>query len=410
MAKRRFKFPEGIEQPALLIAFAKLVDSCKDYVSGDFELSDDDACSWFHGDTKLAAQFAIFGHDGMDSLYGFWLQAGQPIDKSPIVYLNGEGSDNTVLASSLREFLGLLGHNYDCVGMYRSWDPPEDPSNEATHRRFLGWLKARRIAVSTRPKAVVTAARKAHPDLDKWLKKKLSQTAAPKSVKALVPTAIGTKLAESLCQAAEDGDVTEVKRLLAAGAKVNPKLGPMERAPLTAAAGAGQREVVEVLLSAGAKVDLEAFLWAAWGGELQLVKMALAQGLSANAKNLVSTPLTRAAESGRTEIVRLLLDHGADPNLRNPDGQLPLVEAAGGNGDTLGTLALLRDRGAAIEGRDKLFGRTAFLNAVFRFDAEPILRFLAKRGANVNARDDRKRSALQMATDPKVKAVLKKLL
>ena len=43
------------------------------------------------------------------------------------------------------------------------------------------------------------------------------------------------------------------------------------------------------------------------------------------------TPFLRAALSGDITLMRLLLEHGADPNIKTNDGATPLMAAAGVN-------------------------------------------------------------------------------
>src|SRR5262249_61092670 len=70
--------------------------------------------------------------------------------------------------------------------------------------------------------------------------------------------------------------------------------------------------------------------------------------------------LALAAQLGRTEIVRLLLDAGEDPDRRNPDGfhshATPLHQAVWGNHEAV--VRLLIERGARLDLRDTLFDGT----------------------------------------------------
>ncbi|HUF77648.1 MAG TPA: ankyrin repeat domain-containing protein, partial [Thermoanaerobaculia bacterium] len=96
--------------------------------------------------------------------------------------------------------------------------------------------------------------------------------------------------------------------------------------PLIQAADAGYLEIVRLLVEAGADVDL-----VVPGDE---------------------NPLIRAAGSGHLEVVRLLLDRGADPNIRTfeapapwrPEGEVrtPLLQARRGGHDEVARLLLAR--------------------------------------------------------------------
>ena len=96
---------------------------------------------------------------------------------------------------------------------------------------------------------------------------------------------------------AKNGDLAELKKVVAKGAKVNGH-DIMGITPLAYAALTGKTEVMDFLISNGGQV---------------------------NAKNRDgATPLLGAAFLGRVEAVDLLLAKGADPNIRNNKGETPL--------------------------------------------------------------------------------------
>jgi ankyrin repeat protein len=87
---------------------------------------------------------------------------------------------------------------------------------------------------------------------------------------------------------------------------------------------------------------------AALNGKVASVAILLANGAGINARETESgvTPLYAAASLGRDDVVALLLDKGADPNLCNRDGSSPLHAALANGNQTVA--AKLRARG----GRD----------------------------------------------------------
>ena len=152
--------------------------------------------------------------------------------------------------------------------------------------------------------------------------------------------------------AARSGDVESARLLIAAGADPNDRL-PDGTSPLLMAAYSGRAEVGTLLLEKGADPDdmgagytpLHA---AILKSELSLVKALLAHGADQNIRITKSTPKRRDSEDfvlqpivvGATpyllaakflepEILRALKAGGADVSLSMPNGATPLMLAAG---------------------------------------------------------------------------------
>jgi ankyrin repeat protein len=69
-------------------------------------------------------------------------------------------------------------------------------------------------------------------------------------------------------------------------------------------------------------------------GLIATVRRLLKRGVDVNARTIVYkglTPLSLAARNGHTDIVKLLLEAGADPNVESYEGRTPLMQVANGN-------------------------------------------------------------------------------
>ena len=134
---------------------------------------------------------------------------------------------------------------------------------------------------------------------------------------------------ESFIKRASEGDTIAVQLFIAAGMDPNTHYG--SDSALTAAARNGYTETVQVLLGGGAEV---------------------------NAKAVDHTPLMLAS---RTHVMKVLLDHGADVNVKGWSGETPLMSAARrGQPDSV---KLLVDKGADVSAKNT-GGATALLLAV----------------------------------------------
>ena len=104
------------------------------------------------------------------------------------------------------------------------------------------------------------------------------------------------------------------------GHPIEAMQAPVDR-PLHDAARRGERGLVSLFLSKGAKADLRAgphgataLHYAAAAGEVLIVDLLLARGADVNAiDQLGATPLFWAKRLGRDEVARSLLQRGADP-------------------------------------------------------------------------------------------------
>jgi ankyrin repeat protein len=137
--------------------------------------------------------------------------------------------------------------------------------------------------------------------------------------------------------------------------------GPDGRTAYRVATSAGRTDLLALLRRHGAKADAtdgELFLSACMRGDREEAERRLEED-SAVIEHLdagAQAALVRAAERGNTGAVALMLDLGMPPLARGDDGATALHAAAySGNADTV---RLLLDRGADIEVRDTTWNST----------------------------------------------------
>jgi hypothetical protein len=149
--------------------------------------------------------------------------------------------------------------------------------------------------------------------------------------------------------------------------------------PMYHAVTAGSAELVRLLLDAGADVHAngeDALSAAVHAGDPEVVLLLLRRG--ADARFDSSVALRRACEGCDTHVIAALLDHGADPNAN--DGE-PLLAAV--NARNVAAAQLLLLHGAVAHARsDQAVRRAAAI------DDPDMLELLVAHGADIHAADD----------------------
>ncbi len=243
--------------------------------------------------------------------------------------------------------------------------------------------------------------------------------------------------------AAANGSAAMIGVLLDAGADANAP-DPAGDTPLMNVARVGRADAVTLLLDRGATIDAAdatyqqtALMVAVRENHPDIVKLLIARGASVNARTRVGrapqwilpnsvpgfghgigivrgglpprgsrapipggmTPLLYAARDGRMEIVRMLLEAGADINQRDANEITPLIIAITNNHPDVARALI--DRGADIKAVD-WYGRTAlwaavetrnmdvdnatFVNSIDRAPFLDLIQVLLERGADPNVR------------------------
>jgi ankyrin repeat protein len=234
--------------------------------------------------------------------------------------------------------------------------------------------------------------------------------------------------------AARAGHIEVARVLLDAGADIDEKLPDGTSALLLAILNA-HYEAAAFLVDRGADVNADAQGWAplhqvVWSrrpntgsnipgavptgsvDSLELVRKLLQHGANVNARlqkepkdgfrnmlnRIGATPFLLAAKSVDLPLLRLLVEHGADPALTTEDGTTALMAAAGvgiwAPGENPGTdeeaLAAVKfvyeAKGGLATDVDHN-GETALHGAIYRGGSIPIARFLIDRGAKLDVKN-----------------------
>jgi len=172
-----------------------------------------------------------------------------------------------------------------------------------------------------------------------WLRDMMGEGADPNTV---APD--GNSL---LILAVRDGKKSVFPVLLESKANVEFRNANGETA-LMIAAISGRADMASKLVFAGARYEFKGWnplLYAATGGKDEVVKMLLDLGANINAvSDNGTTPLMMAVRGGHKSTVKLLLARGANPNMKNERGDTALAWAMDHGYTEIGTM--LVDHGA----------------------------------------------------------------
>lgn len=203
----------------------------------------------------------------------------------------------------------------------------------------------------------------------------------------------------SLHQAAANGDVEAIRKLVSEGAKVD---GPAQcgDTPLVIASGYGQTDAAIALLALGADKNLRGassppLLAATACASPTLVRALLERGADPNRCNLAGmTSMHVAALYGRADMVHLLAAHKADANLAAFKGMSPLhLAAISGRLDVI--LALI-ETGARLDAEAE-HGMTPLIFAA-GLGHDQVVAALLEKGADAN-RQSNDSSAIEVAVE-----------
>ena len=157
--------------------------------------------------------------------------------------------------------------------------------------------------------------------------------------------------------------------------------------PLHWAVKNGNKEIVEYLINNGADINGKTFCpplsWAAIYNQPDMALLLIKKGADVNAKDSYqngATPLYLAAENGHFQIVKILIENGAEINTQTNNGVTPLYQAAkNGFGEIV---QLLIENGADINMKNK--NDETALHAATQTGSKEIAELLINNGANIN--------------------------
>jgi 7,8-dihydropterin-6-yl-methyl-4-(beta-D-ribofuranosyl)aminobenzene 5'-phosphate synthase len=192
-------------------------------------------------------------------------------------------------------------------------------------------------------------------------------------------------------KAAMDGNMEEVKALIAENPDLTDVKDEQGLTPLFYAVIRGHKDVVELLLDRGADVNIQDNIGysplyvAAFRGNKEMLQFLVAKGADPNQKNgMGMTALHDMAAQGQKEIVALLVDNGADFNLMDSSGFTPLHLAS--NHGQKEIVEFLCEKGADVN--QKGGGGDTPLHGAAWIGDKPTVEFLITTGAEINAKND----------------------
>ncbi len=207
----------------------------------------------------------------------------------------------------------------------------------------------------------------------------------------LLVVLVGAVLAHGGFAAVESAAAAVVAAVVASesaavGVTTSPVAGLAVRAapdsPVADAAQRGDLAAVRLLLRDGADVNaaqgdgMTALHWAAERGNRQLAEVLLYAGARVDAGTRIGhyTPLHLAARAAHGQVVTLLLDEGADPEARTTNSGASALHLAAGAGDP-SVIEALVEAGADVNAREAAWGQTplTFAAANNRTDAIRVL-------------------------------------
>jgi ankyrin repeat protein len=222
-------------------------------------------------------------------------------------------------------------------------------------------------------------------------------------------------VAQDLIKAVEEKSYNEVGSLLKSGAKIN-KTNKIGQFPLWTAVWNDDTAMVKLLIANGAnvgqrfekkEVTSNCLEIACQNGSADIVRILIENGAEVDGNGFHGhSPLRIASRNGRIAIVKYLIDKGAIIDSKGDDQATPL-ESAAGKGH-LEIVQMLVEKGANVNHQDKELDSP--LGEAARSGFIEVVQYLLSKGANPSLKNDKNQSAEDLARiggQAKVEALLK---
>ncbi len=223
----------------------------------------------------------------------------------------------------------------------------------------------------------------------------------------LLSFGIAFAVRDDVYSAAMDGNLALVKKHIESNPSLVNRKNVVGRTPIFFAASHGHADIVNYLISKGAKVNVtdnngnSPLHSAATGRDLTIIDILISRGARINSRNKNGeTPLLLAVSGGtREENINRLLSRGADVNSADSRGETPLIkEIKRAHKDDI--IILLVSKGANVNKGDAM-GNTPLHYAVRGNDRHlDRIKYLVSHGANVNAKNKMNQTPMEFYQVP----------
>jgi len=209
----------------------------------------------------------------------------------------------------------------------------------------------------------------------------------------------------ALMKASQGGDLEIVKLLIKSGADIHIKNKRGQTALTWTAGFGRLEVAKFLIKSGADVKDYSAYMalqFAIFDKNTKYVKLLVDGGVDVNTipDDESFTPLMKASQKGYFDIVKILVSAGADVNVKDKYGQTALILTASWptGFDRLDIVKLLIEAGADVNIKNN-YGYTALMRESSDYANMHIIRYLVKSGADIHAKANDNETALMIAAE-----------